>query len=121
MVLTAVLNSRFNKLNSNSLRNKADFRTRERRAIIDITIPNAESYSAGGFSVDLSVIRSFIEVYAGIVIKQPLLTVDNLLFRIEPGVDAASTKLSVIQLSDGAEFAGTLAGANIITVEIIGI
>lgn len=121
MVLTAVLNPRFNFLNSNALRNKADFRTRERRAIIDITIPDSESYSAGGFIVDLSKIRNFIEVYVGRVIKQPLLASNNLEFRIEPGADAASTKVSVIQLSDGAELVGTLSGPTVISVEIIGI
>lgn len=123
MVLSVELNPRFRFLNSNALRNKADFRTRERRAIIDITIPNNETYAAGGFPVDLSVIRNFIEIYSADIVKQPLLATDNFNFRLEPGTGNAANlaKLSVVQVSDGAEFSGNLAGPTVISVQIIGI
>lgn len=126
MVLSVVLNPRFRFLNSNALRNKADFRTRERRAIVDITIPDAETYVTGGVPLDLSVIRNFIEVYATRIVKQPLLATANLRFDVLPASDnkASGAKLGVINISDGVEFtnaADIVTGDTIITVEIIGI
>lgn len=123
MTIAIALNSRFNFLNANSLRAKADFRTRERRAIIDIVFSSNETYIVGGVTIDLSAIRSFIEVYAGKVLVQPLIATGstNFEFRIEPGASAAVTKLSVINLSDGFELTPGTVPNGTVTVEIIGI
>ncbi len=126
MVLSVALNQRFNFLNSNAFRTKPDHRTRERRAIVDITIPDAETYVTGGVDLDLSKIRNFVEVYSGIVVKQPLLATANLEFRIEPASNtrASGAKLSVIVTSTGAELGNGLdivVGDSIVTAEIIGI
>ena len=126
MVLSVELNPRFKFLNSNNFRSKADFRTRERRAMVDILIPDAETYVTNGVPLDLSVIRNFIEVYAGFVMVQPLLATANIQFDIIPAVDnaASGTKLAVIVLATGAELGNGIdivTGDTTITAEIIGI
>lgn len=126
MTITAVLNPRFNFLNSNSLRNKADFRTRERRAIIDILIPNDETYISGGNPIDISKIRNFIQVYAGFIVKQPILASNNLDFRIVPGPNniASEVRLAAVFIPTGVEVdngGDIVNGDTIISAEIIGI
>lgn len=125
MVITVSINPRFNKLNSNNLRTKQDFGSRERRAIVDITVPTSEAYSAGGFTVDFTKIRNFIEVYAGKVLftSDGILATDNEEYRLIPGTDNAAdvAKLGIVVTSTGAEFSGSTGSEVIITVEIIGI
>jgi len=123
MTIAIGLNPRFKFLNSNAFRNKADFRTRERRALVDITFSASETYIVGGVTIDLSKIRNFIEVYAGSVVKQPLIPTGttNVEFRLEPGASASVTKLSVINLDDGFELTPGTVPNGIVTVEIIGI
>jgi len=125
MVLSVKLNPRFNKLNANSLRNKADFRTRERRAIVDITFPTSQLYVTGGLLIDLSKIRNFIEVYAGNVIIKPLKTAANLEFQVIPAADNKASGVKIALILDGSgneEAAMTNLGSTFtITAEIIGI
>jgi len=123
MTIAVALNDRFKTLNANSLRTKQDFRTRERRAIVDITFTSDETYVVGGVTVDFSTIRNFIEVYAGKVVGQLLIGTGstNYEFRIESGTSAATTKLSVINLSDGFELTPGTVPNGVVTVEIIGI
>lgn len=123
MTIVVALNNRFKFLNANSLRTKPDFRTRERRAIVDITFSSDEPYVVGGVTIDLSGIRSFIEVYSGKVIAQPLIATgsSNFQLRIESGASAATTKLSMIDLVSGFEFTPGTVPNGTVTVEIIGI
>lgn len=123
MTIVIALNDRFRFLNANSLRTKQDFRTRERRAIVDITFSSNEAYVVGGVTIDLSTIRQFIEVYAGKTVKQPLIATGspNFDFRIESGASAAVTKLSMINLVTGFEFTPGTVPNGTVTVEIIGI
>jgi len=124
MVVSVELNKRFLKLNSNAFRNKADFRTRERRAIVDITIPNNETYAPGGLTVDFSKIRNFIEVYGARVLEHPVRTgTTNIEFRFITATDndASNCKLMAILIASGSEVDGLIPGPTVITAEIIGI
>ena len=106
MVVTVALNPRFNKLNSNSLRNKVDFQTRERRALVDVTIPATEEYVTGGYPIDLSVIRNFKQVYTGRVLSQPISNnMNNVNYIFVPGTNGAASgaKLGAILINTGSE------------------
>lgn len=120
MVLTIVLNPDFIKLNSNSLRSNNKFGTRERRAVIDIS--GTGTFGVGGITIDLSKIRGFKEIYAATVIKSDTIQLtSNVLYRIQPGVDAANTKLSGIFYLGGDEIIAPFSINGKLIVEIIGI
>lgn len=125
MTIDISLNPRFNKLNSNNLRTKQDFGSRERRAIIDVTIDTAEEYVSGGMVLDCSKIRNFTQVYAGSVITQTVTGGSNKLWLIAPGTDdsASDVKLLAVEIDTGSQRANaeTLGSIHTFTIEIIGI
>lgn len=117
---TVEINPRFNTLNSNNLRTKQDFGSRERRAIVDVILV-ATQPQTGLFDVDFSTIRNFTEVYACRTIQASpeLLGITTFsLFSYIPTAKSAAGQFFVV----GPSFvAHNEALTGTITVEIIGI
>jgi len=125
MPITVELNKTFIKLNSNDLRNKTDFRTRERRAIVDVNVTQPQLYITGGLVVDFSKIRNFVEIYSVTTINQPLLAFLNFKYEFihSPDLDPSKVKMGIVTYVNSQElFAGsTVNPGGTIMTEIIGI
>ena len=117
MAITAVINSTFTHLvDDRTLMVKQNVASREREAVVDITVGAGDNYVTGGITVDFSVVRGFSRVYSCEIIQST--TGRDCSFIPATGNAAATGKIKIWH-TDGTELSSENSLTNSKTFRVI--